>query len=68
MVKGTSAGAVTDGTGNYSISLPANSGTLIFSFIGFQTQEVEVGTRTEINVRLNVDVTQLRKWWLPLSV
>lgn len=59
MVKGTSAGAVTDGTGNYSISLPANSGTLIFSFIGFQTQEVEVGTRTEINVRLNVDVTQL---------
>ncbi|HRG10255.1 MAG TPA: TonB-dependent receptor plug domain-containing protein, partial [Cyclobacteriaceae bacterium] len=59
MVKGTSIGAVTDGSGNYSISLPDNVGTLIFSFIGFQTQEVEVGARTEINVKLNVDVTQL---------
>lgn len=59
MVKGTSTGSVTDGSGNYSIGLPADGGTLIFSFIGFQTQEVEVGARTEINVRLNVDVTQL---------
>ncbi|MCW5909595.1 MAG: SusC/RagA family TonB-linked outer membrane protein [Cyclobacteriaceae bacterium] len=59
ILKGTSTGAVTDGSGNYSISLPQGGGTLIFSFIGFQGQEVEVGTRTEINVRLNVDVTQL---------
>jgi TonB-linked SusC/RagA family outer membrane protein len=60
MVKGTSIGAVTDGSGNYSISLPATGGTtLIFSFIGFQTQEMEVGARTEIDVKLNVDVTQL---------
>lgn len=59
ILKGTSTGAVTDGAGNYSISLPQNGGTLVFSFIGFKAQEVEVGARTEINVRLEVDITQL---------
>jgi TonB-linked SusC/RagA family outer membrane protein len=59
ILKGTSTGVVTDAQGNYSIPVSSSGGTLIFSFIGFQTQEVEIGARSEINVQMNVDVTQL---------
>lgn len=59
ILKGTSTGVVSDAQGNYSIQVGGSAGTLIFSFIGFQTQEVEIGARTEINVQLSVDVTQL---------
>jgi TonB-linked SusC/RagA family outer membrane protein len=58
LVKGTSLGAVTDADGNYSLSVPANA-ALLFSFIGFQSQEVAVGDRTIINVSLTSDVQQL---------
>ena len=59
ILKGTSTGVVSDAQGNYSIQVGGSGGTLIFSFIGFQTQEVEIGARTEISVQLSVDVTQL---------
>ncbi len=59
ILKGTSTGVVTDAQGNYSIPVSSSGGTLIFSFIGFQTQEVEIGARTEISVQMSVDVTQL---------
>lgn len=51
IVKGTSNGTSTDFDGNYSIDADAQS-TLIFSFIGYTTQEVLVGSQTEINVSL----------------
>ncbi|MFD2935524.1 SusC/RagA family TonB-linked outer membrane protein [Spirosoma flavum] len=50
-VKGTTRGAITDASGNYSISVPANA-RLVFSFIGFSGQEVAVGNKTTINVAL----------------
>lgn len=50
-VKGTNAGTVTDLNGNYSINVPDN-GTLVFSYIGFETQEVTVAGKTVINVTL----------------
>ncbi|MCD9017530.1 SusC/RagA family TonB-linked outer membrane protein [Parachryseolinea silvisoli] len=57
-LKGTSTGASTDADGNYTIE--ARSGaTLVFSFIGYATQEVNVGTQTEVNVVLVEDITQL---------
>ncbi|WP_421942652.1 SusC/RagA family TonB-linked outer membrane protein [Pedobacter sp.] len=51
LVKGTQIGTQTDASGAYSISAPPNS-TLIFTFIGYATQEIAVNSRTTINVEL----------------
>src|SRR5690554_443527 len=56
LVKDTFIGAVTDPEGNYNINVPAGSSTLVFSFIGYRTQEVEIGNRTEINVTLEASL------------
>lgn len=55
-VKGKSMGTVTDLIGNYSISVPNDTLTLIFSFIGYLTEEVAVKNQTQINVELLTDV------------
>jgi TonB-linked SusC/RagA family outer membrane protein len=57
LVKGTANGTTSDTDGKYSISV--NGGSLVFSFIGFITQEVEVGSQTTIDVTLAEDITQL---------
>ncbi|WP_201300916.1 TonB-dependent receptor [Sunxiuqinia indica] len=50
--KGTTTGTITDGNGNYSISeVPANA-TLVFSFIGMQSQEVALSGRSKVDVVL----------------
>ncbi|MEN8251390.1 MAG: mucoidy inhibitor MuiA family protein [Bacteroidota bacterium] len=59
VVKGTTVGAVTDIDGNYSITLPNGGEELVFSFIGMETQEVAIGSRSLIDVSLNSDVQQL---------
>lgn len=59
LVKGTTTGTVTDADGNYRLSLPATGGSLVFSFIGLQTEEIAVGDRTVVDVSLALDVTQL---------
>ena len=61
VVKGTSNGTVTDFDGNYTISIPNSDSTtsLIFSYIGFKTQEELVEGRTTINVSLVEDIAQL---------
>lgn len=56
--KGTSNGTVTGADGNYSITVGDNA-TLVFSFVGYKTQEVAVGTQTTLNVSLAVDVVAL---------
>ena len=60
IVKGTSTGTVTDVDGAYSLAVPSN-GTLVFSFIGFEDQEVPVNGRTRINVTLVADVTDIEE-------
>lgn len=59
-VKGTTNGTTTDAEGNYSLKAPA-SGTLFFSFIGFQTQEIVIGGQSVINVSLKNDINQLQE-------
>ncbi|SHG65005.1 TonB-linked outer membrane protein, SusC/RagA family [Chryseolinea serpens] len=59
IVKGTSAGTTTDSDGKYAIAVPEGNATLVVSFIGYATQEVEVGARTAIDVKLESDVKQL---------
>jgi iron complex outermembrane receptor protein len=58
LIKGTSTGAVTDFDGNYSLSASDND-VLVFSFIGFVSQEVPVGSQSVIDVTLASDVTTL---------
>ena len=59
ILKGTSTGTVTDVDGNYSLSVPSEGGTLIFSFVGLSTQEVEIGSRSVIDVQMATDIKQL---------
>ncbi len=60
VVKGTTTGAVTDSNGTYTLSVPQSS-TLVFSFIGLMTQEIEVGARSIIDVQMASDITQLQE-------
>ncbi len=51
-LKGTTKGTVTNGDGNFNIEVPAGKAVLIFSFIGFKTQEVQVNGQKSLNVVL----------------
>ncbi|MBO0931427.1 SusC/RagA family TonB-linked outer membrane protein [Fibrella aquatilis] len=51
-VKGTQLGTTTDVNGAFSINMPEGSKLLVISFIGMNTQEVDVGTRTVLNITL----------------
>jgi TonB-dependent starch-binding outer membrane protein SusC len=58
-VKGGSAGTTTSSEGTFSLSLPAGSRVLTFTYIGFTTQEVSVGAANTVNVKLVSDAKQL---------
>jgi TonB-linked SusC/RagA family outer membrane protein len=58
-VKGTSIGAITDIDGGYSVSVPADAKTLIFSFVGYATTEVTIDGRSTIDMTLNEDLINL---------
>jgi TonB-linked SusC/RagA family outer membrane protein len=59
VVRGTTIGAVTDFDGNYSITVPESATTLMFSFVGMVTQEIEIGGQTVIDVVLETSTTRL---------
>jgi TonB-linked SusC/RagA family outer membrane protein len=59
VVQGTTSGTVTDLNGQYSINLESGNITLVYSFIGFSTQAIEVGNRTTIDVIMEPELTQL---------
>jgi TonB-linked SusC/RagA family outer membrane protein len=59
VLKGTTSGAVTDADGKYSVNVPAQGGILVFSFIGLKSQEIEIGTRTSVDIQMEQDATQL---------
>ena len=51
-VKGSQTGVTSKADGTYSIQVPAGTVVLIFSYVGFVTQEVPIGNRTEVSVNL----------------
>ncbi|WP_080238876.1 SusC/RagA family TonB-linked outer membrane protein [Spirosoma rigui] len=57
-VKGTTRGTTTDVDGRYRVNASANS-RLVYSFIGYSSQEVAVGNRSSVNVVLQTDATNL---------
>lgn len=58
LVKGSTAGTVTDIDGNYSIQVAPNA-TLVFSFIGYTDEEIAVGNKGVVNCTLHEDSTLL---------
>ncbi len=61
LVKGTQIGASTDFDGNYSIQVPSDKATLIFSYVGFVIQEIMVRARKTINVTMIEEATSLEQ-------
>ncbi|MCG8319869.1 MAG: carboxypeptidase-like regulatory domain-containing protein, partial [Cytophagales bacterium] len=59
LIKGTTIGAVADLEGSYTISLPDDATTLVFTFIGFVPQEISIGGRNVIDVVMVADLTTL---------
>ncbi len=59
LVKGTTTGAVTDIDGKFSVAVPANATTLVFSFAGYKSQEVTLGASNAVNV--NLEEAQLQE-------
>ncbi|WP_020528032.1 SusC/RagA family TonB-linked outer membrane protein [Flexithrix dorotheae] len=58
LIKGTTVGTTSDFEGNYKLEV-SSTAILQFSFIGFQTKEIEVNSQSEINVQLEPDLEQL---------
>lgn len=55
MVKGTTTGTSTDADGSYSLTAPSQEDTLVFSFIGYATQEIPIDGRSQIDVQLQLE-------------
>jgi TonB-linked SusC/RagA family outer membrane protein len=58
-VKGTSIGAISDGSGNYTLSTTDRNATLIFSFVGYVTQEIPLAGKVVVDVALKAEITGL---------
>lgn len=60
-VSGTTQGTVSSLDGTYSLDVPSENAVLVFSFVGFTTKQVEVGSRSVIDIQLNPDVSALNE-------
>jgi len=57
--KGTTNGTTTDFDGQFSLSVSNSNATLVFSYVGYKTQEVPLNNRTAVNITMQEDVTSL---------
>jgi TonB-linked SusC/RagA family outer membrane protein len=60
-VKGTTIGTITDVNGKYSLTVPQNATTLVFSYIGMKKQEVEINGRSVIDGAMESDILGLEE-------
>lgn len=58
--KGTAVGTQTKPDGSFSLDVPKGANALIFSFVGYSTQEVALGSSSELNVTLSSDIQSLQ--------
>ncbi|RYZ27691.1 MAG: TonB-dependent receptor [Chitinophagaceae bacterium] len=58
-IKGAGGVTTTDVNGNYSLTVPDENTVLVFSSVGFATQEIPVGNRTTINVTMSTTASEL---------
>jgi TonB-linked SusC/RagA family outer membrane protein len=61
LIKGTTQGTITDVNGKYSIEVQSQGTILVFSYVGYNAEEVEIGNRTFIDVSLVPDITSLEE-------
>ena len=61
LIQGTMTGSITDMEGNYNIEVPDGNAVLVFSSVGYITEEVIIGNRTVINLEMVSDVTALQE-------
>jgi TonB-linked SusC/RagA family outer membrane protein len=59
IIKGTTAGVVSNSNGTFTVDVPDDSTVLVFSFIGFITQEIQVGAQSVINVTMKQNAQKL---------
>lgn len=55
LIKGTQQGTITNGEGHFSLALSGDNAVLVISFVGYKTQEIEVGNQTSIDISLASD-------------
>ena len=61
VVKGTTIGITTDNDGNYSLPIAPDAKSIVFSFVGMRSQEVALTGKSEYNVTLTEETTQLEE-------
>lgn len=61
VVKGTTRGTTTNAEGRFDIEVPNDNSILVFSYLGYFSQEVTVGNQTQLNVSLKVDTKSLEE-------
>jgi iron complex outermembrane receptor protein len=59
LIQGTTQGTVTDIDGNYELSIPSDGVILMYSYVGYKSQTIDIGTRSTVNIALIADVTAL---------
>lgn len=59
IVKGTSVGTTTDSQGAFTLNVPDQNAVLVFSFIGYKSQEVQVGSQSTFEIKLASDIETL---------
>ncbi|MGB3848719.1 MAG: TonB-dependent receptor [Tunicatimonas sp.] len=61
LVKNTAIGTVTDIEGNYRLTVPDNAQTLVFSSVGYVSEEVTIGDRSVVDLALSADIRSLEE-------
>jgi TonB-dependent starch-binding outer membrane protein SusC len=61
VVKGSTVGTSTDINGRYQLSIPNKNAVLVFSFVGYISQEIDPGNRTQVDVALSADIKALNE-------
>jgi len=61
ILKGTKTGTQTNINGGYTLTVPDGGGTLVFTFVGYERQEIKIGSKTQINVTLAARLDQLNE-------
>lgn len=61
VLKGTQRGTTTNSEGRFDLEVPDNNAVLVFSFLGYLTQELTVGAQTQLNISLKVDTKSLEE-------
>lgn len=59
--KGTTNGTTSDAEGRFAIEVAGENSVLVFSFIGYQSQEVPVGTQTNLDITMVTDITEMQE-------